>query len=198
MEWAGCLANANHVRLMALKLFASRSSNHTEVTYPLRLAEYFSGSRDALAQRGNGGELGSEAGNKSKKNLKWQSMRERWGFTKTLDNASYFALQRQHERLSSATWEKFADMFKHKDQQATAAQLKRISDYLQHRAGEPPPPDMLPLSLDDVDRANRWLAGEAAPDQSNLTAEADICRQTLAKIRELQRAPAADREQSPL
>jgi tetratricopeptide (TPR) repeat protein len=198
MEWAGCLANANHVRLMALKLFASRRPDQAEVIYPLRLAEYFSGSKDALAQRGNGGESGSEPGSKSKKNLKWQSMRERWGFTKTLDNASYFALQRQHERLSSAAWEKFADMVKHRDQQAAAAQLKRISDYLQHRAGEPPPPNMLALSLDDVDRANRWLAGEAAPDQSDLTAEADVCRQTLAKIRELQRAPAVDQEQSPL
>jgi hypothetical protein len=56
---------------------------------------------------------------------------------------------------------------------------------------------MLPLSLDDVDRANRWLAGEAVPAQGDMTAEADICRQTLAKIRELQRA-SVDQEQPAL
>ena len=88
-------------------------------------------------------------------------------------------------------------MVKHKDQQAAAAKLRIVSDHLQHRAAEPPPPDMLPLSLDDVDRANRWLAGEAVPGQSDMTAEADICRQTLAKIRELQRA-SADQEQPAL
>jgi len=190
MEWAGCLANANHVRYMALKAFASHGSDEAEVTYPLRLAEYFFGPKDAMAQRGNGqrgnGQRGD--GNESKKNVKWQSMRERWGFTKTLDNASYFALHRQHERLSSPAWEKFADMVKHKDQQAAAAQLRMVADHLQHRAGEPPSPEMLPLSLDDVERADRWLAGEAALNQSDLTAEADICRQTLAKVRELQRA----------
>jgi hypothetical protein len=199
LEWAGCLANANHSRLMALKLFAARGSDQTEVAYPQRLAEYFSGSKDARAQRGNGlqGNGQRSNGNESGKNVKWQSMRERWGLTKTLDNTNYFALQRQQERLSLPAWEKFADMVKHKDPQA-AVQLKMISDHLQHRPGEPPPPDMLPLSLDDVDRANRWLAGEAVPGQSDMTAEADICRQTLAKIRELQPVSITDQGQPVL
>lgn len=193
LEWAGCLANANHARLMALKLFAARASDQAEVAYPQRLAEYFSGSKDAWAQQGNG----QGGKDESEKNGKWQALRERWGFTRTLDNANYFALQRQYKRLLLPTWEKFADMVKHKDQQAAAAKLRIVSDHLQHRAAEPPPPDMLPLSLDDVDRANRWLAGEAVPAQSDMTAEADICRQTLAKIRELQRA-SVDQEQPAL
>ena len=186
MEWAGCLANANHTRLHALKLFAAQGFHPAEVTYPPRLAEYFSGSRDALAQRGNGAE--------SKKDPKWQSVRENWGFTKTLDNTSYFALQRQRERLSSPAWEKFAGAVRSKDQQAVAAQLRTVSDYLQHRPDELPAPDVMPLSMDDVDRANRWLAGEAVPNQSDVNTEADICRQTLAKIRDLQRAAVMDRE----
>jgi tetratricopeptide (TPR) repeat protein len=194
MEWAGCLANANQARLIALKLFASRDSGRSEVSHPLRLAEYFSGPRDALAQRGNGQR---SDGKESEKNVKWQSVRERWGFTKTLDNASYFALQRQQERLSLPAWEKFADMVKHKDPQA-AVQLRMVSDYLQPRAGEPPAPNVLPLSLEDVDRANRWLAEEAAPSQGDPAVEADICRQTLAKIRELQPVSITDQEQPVL
>ncbi|MDE2367086.1 MAG: tetratricopeptide repeat protein, partial [Betaproteobacteria bacterium] len=186
MEWAGCLANANHTRLLALKLFAFQGPHQGEVTYPPRLAEYFSGSKDALAQRGNGAE--------PRKSQKWQSMREHWGFSKTLDNAGYFALQRQSDRLSSPAWEKFADAVRNKDQQVVAVQLRKLSDHLQ-RPDEPLPPDVMPLSLDDVDRANRWLAGEAVPNGSDLHAEADICRQTLAKIRDLQRTPVADREQ---
>jgi hypothetical protein len=43
---------------------------------------------------------------------------------------------------------------------------------------------MLPLSIDDVDRANRWLAGEPKPNPSDLAKELDICRETLTKIRE--------------
>jgi hypothetical protein len=114
-----------------------------------------------------------------------------------LDNANYFALQRQYERLSLPAWEKFADMVKHKDPQA-AVQLRMVSDYLQRRGGEPQLPNVLPLSLDDVDRANRWLAEEAVPGQSDLTAEADICRQTLAKIRELQPVSISDQGQPVL
>ncbi|WP_090827128.1 tetratricopeptide repeat protein [Nitrosovibrio tenuis] len=190
MEWAGCLGNANHARLSALKLFASHGSHQAEVMHPVRLAEYFSPSKDVPAQRGNGPGL--------KKSEKWQSMREHWGFTKTLDNASFFALQRQRERLSSPAWEKFADAVRRKDQQAVAAQLKIVSDHLQHRPDEPLPPDMLPLSLNDVDQANRWLPGESVPDRSDLNTEADICRQTLAKIRDLQRLPVAAGEQPAL
>jgi hypothetical protein len=73
-----------------------------------------------------------------------------------------------------------------------------VSDYLQPRAGEPPAPNVLPLSLEDVDRANRWLAEEAAPSQGDPAVEADICRQTLAKIRELQPVSITDQEQPVL
>ena len=81
---------------MALKLFASRDSGRAEVTISPTLAEYFSGSKDAWRNgewtEGNG-QRGD--GNESEKNVKWQSVREHWGLTRTLDNARYFALQRQ-------------------------------------------------------------------------------------------------------
>jgi hypothetical protein len=57
---------------------------------------------------------------------------------------------------------------------------------------------MLPLSLEDLDRAQRWLAGTASPNPGDLYTEADVCRQTLSKIREFQRVSAADEEQPVL
>ena len=65
-----------------------------------------------------------------------------------------------------------------------ARQLTLISDHLKHQPAAASHPDMLPLSIDDVDRANRWLPGEPKPNPSDLAKELDICRETLTKIRE--------------
>ncbi|WP_227869206.1 tetratricopeptide repeat protein [Nitrosospira lacus] len=184
MEWAGCPANANHVRLNTLKMFALRHSNETEVRYPARLADYFLGLRDQRAQPGNPDEL-----------KRWQSTKERWGLTKPMDNARHFALTRQRERLGLPAWTAFADAVRSNNQQVVSAQLAEVSNRLQRKPGEPGDENTLPLSMDDIDRANRWLAGEAAPNQSVLNDELDICRQTLTRIRELQAAsiPAQER-----
>ena len=144
------------------------------VQYPERLAEYFSGLKDSRTQPGNADEL-----------KKWQLLRERWGFAKTMDNARHFALKRQHERLSLPAWEAFADAARNNKPKVVSAQLaadfhSSAASGRRIRAG-----GVLPLSIDDVDRANRWLAGEAAPAQRSLNDELEVCRQTLAKIREL-------------
>ncbi len=193
MEWAGCPTSANHVRLLALKRFASPSPRQAEIQYPLRFAEYFSGSKDMLAQRGTWVEPG--------KSEQWRSLREHWGLAKPLDNANYFSLLRQSERLSSPAWQKFADAVQSKDQRTVTSQLKAVSAYLERQPGQPGnrnAPDMLPLSLEDLDRAQRWLAGTASPNPGDLYTEADVCRQTLSKIREFQRVSAADEEQPAL
>ncbi|MEO7559734.1 MAG: tetratricopeptide repeat protein [Nitrosospira sp.] len=185
MEWAGCPANANYVRFSALKMFALPHSNQTEVRYPARLAEYFLGSKDKRAQPGNPDEL-----------KKWQSTNERWGLTRTMDNARYFALRRQRERLRLPAWVTFADAVRSNNQEVISAQLMAVSNHLQHQPGGPVAENTLPLSIDDIDRATRWLAGEAAPNQSVLSDELDVCRQTLAKIRELQAASIPDQERT--
>ncbi|SCX89960.1 Tfp pilus assembly protein PilF [Nitrosospira sp. Nl5] len=187
MEWAGCPANANHARFSALKMFASGRSNQAGVQYPPRLAEYFLDSKDSNAQA---------AGVDDSK--KWQSVRERWGFSKNMDNAGRFALKRQLERLSLPAWAEFADAARSNDPQAQAAvsaKLTAISNHLQQQPAGPSPEGMPPLSIDDVDRAGRWLAGEAAPNRSTLNDELDVCRQTLAKIRELQETSTPEQEQ---
>ena len=64
------------------------------------------------------------------------------------------------------------------------SQLKTVSAYLERQPGQPGnrnAPDMLPLSLEDLDRAQRWLAGTASPNPGDLFTEADVCRQTLSK-----------------
>lgn len=187
MEWAGCPANANHVRLSALKMFSSQHSIQPDVQYHERLAEYFIGSKDSGAQPGDADDL-----------KKWQSVRERWGFTKTMDNARHFALRRQLGRLSLPAWSTFADTARSNNPQAQAAasaQLTAIANRLQHQPAGPSPEGMLPLSIDDVDRATRWLAGEAPPNKSSLDKELEVCRQTLEKIRGSQGAPVPDQEQ---
>ncbi|MEO8992706.1 MAG: tetratricopeptide repeat protein [Nitrosospira sp.] len=183
MEWSDCFANANQVRFSALQMFASQRFAQTEVEYPSRLAEYFRGLKDPLAQSGNADNLEN-----------WQSMRERWGFTKALDNVRYFALRRERERLQTPAWEAFADAVKNKDYPVVSAQLSAISAHLEHQPGSPSSPKILPLSMDDVDLANRWLAGEAAPHQSSLNTELEVCRKTLAKVRELQMTSRPDKE----
>jgi hypothetical protein len=65
-----------------------------------------------------------------------------------------------------------------------ARQLALISDHLKRQPAAASHAEMLPLSIDDVDRANRWLAGEPKPNPSDLATELDICRETLTKIRE--------------
>lgn len=177
MEWAGCPAHANHVRFKALEMFAAQEVAQSDGKYPARLAEYFFGAKHSLVQSG--------AADGSKKQQAWQSTRKRWGLTKTLDNTRYFALQRQSERLRLQPWVDFAEAVRAGDELAVSAQLALISDHLKLQPAAPSHPDMLPLSIDDVDRANRWLAGEGEPNPSTLNSELDVCRQTLAKIREL-------------
>lgn len=188
MEWAGCPANANHVRLDALQMFASQRFPQTVVKFPPRLAEYLFGSKDSLVQHG--------AGRDDFKKL--QSIRERWGFTGILDNADHFALRRQRERLETTAWEAFADAVRKKDDPAVSAQLAAISEHLERQPAGPSHKDMLPLSIDDVDRANRWLAGEAPPNQSDLNKELDVCRQTLTKVRESKMISKPDKEPAKL
>jgi polysaccharide biosynthesis protein PelB len=55
---------------------------------------------------------------------------------------------------------------------------------------------LLPLSVEDVERARQWMAGESVPAQSSLNDEPDICRQTLSKIRTLQQSPVPDKKQA--
>jgi Tfp pilus assembly protein PilF len=184
MEWAGCPANANHVRFSALKMFASQHSAEADIQYPARLAEYFSGLKDSRTQPGNADEL-----------KKWQLLRERWGFAKNMDNARRFALKRQHERLSLSSWEAFADATRNNKPKVVSAQLAAISTHLERQAGGSVPEGVLPLSIDDVDRATRWLAGEAALAQTSLNDELEVCRQTLAKVRESQLTSIPDQEQ---
>lgn len=174
MEWAGCTANANLVRFTALQLFAAGSASQMEVKYPARLAEYLFGAQDQLEQHGSGDDL---------KPLR--SMRERWNLVRPLDSADYFALRRQRERLQSSGWEKFAEGVRKSDYLAISAQLEAISRHLERQPGGPTSEKMMPLSIDDVDRANRWLAGDAAPSQSLLHTELEVCRQTLDKFREM-------------
>ena len=184
MEWAGCSANANHVRFSALNIFASPRFNQTEVQHHERLAEYFLGTKDARVP-GGADEL-----------KKWQQLRERWRYTKPLDNARHFALSRERERLQLPVWEAFATAVRNNNSLVVSAQLSAISNHLQRQAGAPSSEDMLPLSIDDVDRAKRWLAGEVAPGQSSLNDELDVCRQTLTKIREVQGTSKPDQEQA--
>jgi hypothetical protein len=143
------------------------------VKYPERLSEYLFGSKDQLAQHGGADDL-----------KRLRPIRERWNLAKPLDSANYFALRRQRERLQSSGWKKFAEAVQKNDYPAASTQLTAISRHLEHQPASPTPPEMMPLSIDDVDRANRWLAGEAAPNESSVHTELDVCRQTLAKIRE--------------
>jgi hypothetical protein len=185
MEWAGCPANANHVRYSALKMFASQHSQRAEVRHYERLAEYFAGTRDSGAQTGDADE--------SKKR---QSLAQRWGFAKVMDNARFFAVNRLRERLSLPGWLEFADAVSANDAKMIAAKLTAVSNYLHREAESPVPEGLLPLSVEDVERAGQWMAGEAAPVRSTLNDEPEVCRQTLSKIRTLQQSPVPDKTQA--
>jgi tetratricopeptide (TPR) repeat protein len=176
MEWAGCPAHANYARFRALEIFASSQNPQIEVKYPERLAEYFFGSKYFPSQRNDADD--------AKKQEKLQSVGSQWGFGRKLDNADYFALRRQMERLELSRWEDFAQAKRNRNEREVARQLSLISAHLKHQPAAASHSDMLPLSIDDVDRANRWLAGEPEPNLSDLGTELDICRQTLTKIRE--------------
>jgi tetratricopeptide (TPR) repeat protein len=182
MEWAGCSAHANHARHAVLQTLAARQSGQKDVKYPKRLAEHVVGLRGARTRPATGDD--------EKAHQQMQSVQRRWshlGLGRDLDNARFYALQRQRERLGSPAWERFADAVKNGEEEAISAQLNLISRYLQGQTDESAPAEMLPLSIEDVERANRWLAGKAPPSQNSLDGELDICRQTLAKIRESQR-----------
>ncbi len=176
MEWAGCPAHANYARFQALEMFASRQNSRIEVKYPPRLAEYFFGSKYLPAKR--------EGTEDAKKQEELQSIRDQWGFGGKLDNADYFALRREVERLELSQWKDFAKAVRNRNEREVERQLALISDHLKRQPAAASHPDMLPLSIDDVDRANRWLAGEPEPNPSDLATELDICRETLTKIRE--------------
>jgi hypothetical protein len=181
MEWAGCSAHANHARHAVLQTLAARQSGQKDVKYPKRLAEHVVGLRGARARPATGDD--------EKAHQQMQSVQRRWshlGLGRDLDNARFYALQRQRERLGSPAWERFAGAVKNGEEEAISAQLNLISRYLQGQTDESAPAEMLPLSIEDVERANRWLAGKAPPSQNSLDGELDICRQTLAKIRESQ------------
>ncbi|SEA55218.1 tetratricopeptide repeat protein [Nitrosospira multiformis] len=176
MEWAGCPAHANYARFQALEMFASRQNSRIEVRYPSRLAEYFFGSKYLPPKR--------EGTEDAKKQEELQSIRDQWGFGGKLDNADYFALRREVERLELSQWKDFAKAVRNRNEREVERQLALISDHLKRQPAAASHPDMLPLSIDDVDRANRWLAGEPEPNPSDLATELDICRETLTKIRE--------------
>jgi tetratricopeptide (TPR) repeat protein len=176
MEWAGCPAHANYARFRALEMFASKQNAQIEVKYPPRLAEYFFGLKYFPAKR--------DDTDNAKKQEELKSIRNRWGFGGKLDNADYFALRREMERLELSQWKDFAKAVRNGNEREVARQLALISDHLKRQPAAASHPDMLPLSIDDVDRANRWLAGEPEPNPSDLATELDICRETLTKIRE--------------
>lgn len=176
MEWAGCPAHANYARLQALEIFASKQNSQIEVKYPPRLAEYFFGSKYFPAKRDDTDD--------AEKQEELQSIRNQWGFGGKLDNADYFALRREMERLELSQWKAFAKAVRNRNEREVARQLALISDHLKRQPAAASHAEMLPLSIDDVDRANRWLAGEPKPNPSDLATELDICRETLTKIRE--------------
>jgi hypothetical protein len=72
--------------------------------------------------------------------------------------------------------------------------LAMILRYLQGQTDNSAPAEMLPLSIEDIERANRWLGGKAPPSQNSLDGEPDICRQTLMKIRESQSKSLPEKE----
>jgi Tfp pilus assembly protein PilF len=190
MEWAGCRAHANHARYAALQMLASGQHVQEEVKHPKRLAEHVAALKDAPGSQGTAED--------EKARQQMQSLRKRWGLSSDLDNARFYALQRQRERLASPGWERFSDAVKNGENELIATQLALISRYLSSQPEISAPEEMLPLSIEDVDRANRWLGGKASPTQNSLEGEPDICRQTLAKIRELQSKPMPGKEPAKL
>jgi polysaccharide biosynthesis protein PelB len=190
MEWAGCSAHANHARYAVLQAFVARhgaqKAAQRDVKYPKRLAEHVGGLREARARR--------ITGEDEKAQQQMQSLQKRWGLGGDLDNARFYALQRQRERLASPAWERFADAVKNSEDESTSAQLAMILRYLQGQTDNSAPAEMLPLSIEDIERANRWLGGKAPPSQNSLDGEPDICRQTLMKIRESQSKSLPEKE----
>lgn len=179
MEWAGCPANANHVRYSALKMFAAQHFQRAEVRHYERLADYFSSAQAAADET-----------------KKLRSLAQRWGYAKAMDNVRLFALSRLSERLSLPLWLEFADAVSGNDAKMIAAKLTAVSDHLNREAGSPVPDGVLPLSIDDVDRAGQWMAGEGTPARTSLNDEPEVCRQTLSKIRALQQSPVPDKKQA--
>lgn len=173
LEWAGCSASANHVRFLALKMRAAPGFRQPATRHPPRLADYFAGVRD----QGAGG-----AGEPEKR----QVLADRWRMARPLENADRFALGRQRERLQLPLWVALADALARGDPKPVEAQWAMISAHLHDQPGGPVPAGVLPLSLDDVDRAGRWFAEDAAPNRITPGEEADVCRRTLAKVSELQ------------
>jgi polysaccharide biosynthesis protein PelB len=164
-----------------------------DVQYPKRLADHVVGLREAQARR--------SPGEDEKAQQQLQSVRKHWdrlGLGGALDNARFYALQRERERLTSPAWQRFADAVKNGENELVAAQLSTVSSYLQGPPDSPAPAELLPLSIEDIDRANRWLGGKASPSPSSLDDELDICRQTLAKIRELRGKPTPNKEPAKL
>jgi polysaccharide biosynthesis protein PelB len=159
-------------------MLASKQSMQKDVQYPNRLAEHVAGLREAQA--------GRPTGDDEKLQQQMQSVRKHWTLSVELDNARFYALKRERERLASPAWQRFADAVKNGESEFISAQLAMVSGYLQGPQGKPAPDELLPLSIEDIDRANRWLGGKAPPSSNSLDGELDICRQTLAKIRESQ------------
>jgi hypothetical protein len=176
MEWAGCPAHANHARYAVLQMLASGQSTRKDVQYPKRLAELVVGLREAQPRR--------PTGDDEKLQQQMQSVRKHWTLSGELDNARFYALQRQRERLASPAWLRFADAVKNGESELISAQLAMVSGYLQGPQDKPAPAKLLPLSIEDIERANRWLGGKSPPGSNSLDGELDICRHTLAKIRE--------------
>ena len=112
-------------------------------------------------------------------------MRKHWTLSVELDNAAFMpsgaSASAAIPRLAA-----FADAVKNAESELISAQLAMVSAYLQRPAGQPAPDELFPLSIEDVDRANRWLGGKAPPSSNSLNDELDVCRQTLAKVRESQ------------
>ena len=121
-------------------------------------------------------------------------------------------MNRQRERLSIPEWKEFAgavaasrgdaDKTRKKGEAKVTGQLALIEDHLKRQPAGPSGEDMLPLSIDDVERADQWLAGESPRVEGDVNAEMDICRQTLAAVRQSLEthapvSPVPDKELSP-
>lgn len=171
-EWIGCPAHANAIRLVVLQSIGQGATFTRNGTHPARLADYFFGVHDPKVMTLDEEEVEV-----------WQSLRANWGIVKPLDNARFFALMRQRDRLLLSEWEALAEAVQKNNQTEVALIVARVAAGLQLYPAGPSTDGMLPLSLDDVERANRWFAGNAPVNPSQLATEMSVCRQTLAAVK---------------
>lgn len=171
VEWVGCPAHANAIRLQVLRSIGQGGVITQNGQHPARLADYFYGVHDPKVVSLDEDEVEV-----------WQDLRSGWNIVKPLDNARFFALMRQRERLLLSAWEDFADAVRENRMPIVQQMINAVAQSLASQPAGPAVSGTLPLTLDDVDRANRWFAGSAPVNTSTLASELPICRESLAAI----------------